>query len=733
MNKRAALLFILFSVAFFILTYRFFVLQFTQTAEGRALRAYAEEKYSKSRTLLAARGTIFDRNGSPLAVDTASYRLIAILSPTVTPQGAEKPSHVTDPKKTAEILANYIDMDEEQIYERLTQDAFQVEFGTAGRNLSYEKKTEIEKLDLPGITFLQETKRSYPNGIFASHLLGFANYEMDEETKEEKLIGQMGLEKTLNDILEGKNGKINYQSDIWGYILPTSNTNVSPPENGSNVYLTIDKKIQSFLEDALSEVEEDYHPKQMMGLVVHAKTGEILAMAQRPTFDPNTREGIEQTWSNIVVEHAFEPGSTMKVFTLAAAVEEGVFNPNEYYLSGRYKVSNTESVYDHNGVGWGQITFLKGIQYSSNVAISYLLEKMGTDTFLNYLHAFHFGEPTGIGLPNEASGRIVYQWPIEKVTTAFGQATSATALQLVQAMTAITNNGSMMKPYIIDKIVDAEGKVVKDYKPEEVNKPISEKTAREVLDILASTVTGEGATGRRFAVEGYEVAGKTGTAEIFDVEQGRYLNGRHDYVFSFIGTAPVNDPELIVYVMVQQPDLNDEIYEYGSVPVSKIFTSVMKSSLEYLNIESDHTVEAARTIIIDDFQGKNVQTVKETMEKQGLVPIVVGNGTKIQSTFPGKDSVLLEGEKILLLTDKNWTMPDMKGWSLADVMKLSVATSMKLSYKGHGFVASQSPKPGAILKEGQGLTVELLPPNEIFKYKETEESGGTDEGSSEGG
>lgn len=732
MNRRAMLFFIFFSFAFFILTYRFFVLQFTQTAEGRALAAYAEEKYSKSRTIMATRGSILDRNGDPLAVDTASYRLIAILSPTVTPEGAKTPSHVTDPEKTAEILADYIEMEEEKIYELLTTDAFQVEFGMAGRNLTYEEKTEIEQLGLPGITFLKEMKRSYPNGMFASHLLGFANYEKDEETGEEKLFGQMGLEKTLDSYLEGHNGKIHYQSDIWGYILPTSNSNIEPPKNGNDVYLTIDKKIQTFLEDAMTEVDKAYRPKQMMGIVAHAKTGEILAMAQRPSFNPNTREGIEKNWKNIIVEEAFEPGSPMKIFTLAAAVEEGVFNPDELYKSGSYKVHG-DTIWDHNDAGWGEITFLKGIQLSSNVAIAKLLEKIGEDTFFNYLQAFKFGVPTDIGLSNEASGKLVYQWPIEKVTTAFGQATSVTALQLIQAMTAITNNGKMMKPYVIDKIVDEDGNVVKEYKPESVSQPISGETAKYVLDVLASTVTSEWGTGRHFAIEGYEVAGKTGTAEIFDPEQGTYLSGWDNYIFSFLGTAPKDDPELIVYVMIQQPDLDEENYEYGSTPVSKIFTSVMKSSLEYLNIETDNTVEPASIIKLDDFAGKPVTAGKQFLESSGLVPVVIGSGGKIQSTFPEAGSTLLEGERVLLLTNQDWTMPNIQGWSLSDVMKLVMSTKLDVSIAGDGFVTSQSISEGTKIKAGMKLELHLTPPEEIFgkKGKQNEENSTFEQATSE--
>ncbi|MCU9612203.1 penicillin-binding protein [Caldibacillus lycopersici] len=721
MNKRAALLFVIFSVLFFSITYRFFVIQITGHAEGKALAAYAAEKYEKERTLEAARGSILDRTGEPLATDTVAYRLVAILDPSVTPEGAEVPNHVADPINTAKALSNVIAMDENDIYKKLTQkDVFQVEFGEAGRNLSYETKAKIDQLKLPGITFIRESMRSYPNGIFASHLLGFASFTNGDDNSD-KLVGQLGLEKTLNSYLEGHDGKIQYKSDVWGYILPNANSEiVKAPKNGTDVYLTIDKKIQTFLEDAMNQVQEDYEPKKMMAIVANAKTGAILAMAQRPTFNPNTREGISDNWNNIIVEEPFEPGSTMKVFTLASAIEEGVFNPNEKYQSGQYKVPGGP-IKDHNNVGWGRITFLEGVQRSSNVAFAYLLEKLGDETFREYLDKFKFGQPTGIELENEASGHIQYEWPIDKVSTAFGQATSVTALQLVQGMTAITNDGKMMKPYVIDKMKDSNGEVVKNYGPKQVGTPISADTASEVLDVLQTVVTSENGTGKLFNIEGYDVAGKTGTAQIYDSVNGGYLDGYDNYVFSFIGTAPKDDPELIVYVMVQQPDLDDDKYEGGSVPVSKIFNPVMKNSLQYLNIEPDVETEAVESNKLPDLAGVSTEKAKATLKELNLQPIIIGNGKTIKTTVPGKDTKLLNNEKILVITDGKITMPDMKNWSLADFMKFVSATSIPFETEGTGYITEQSIKPGTEITKDSVINVKLQSPLEQLEASQQTE------------
>ena len=712
MNKGAAVLFVLFTLLFITLASRFITIQITGEAEGRALASYADHKYTKERTLEATRGSILDRNGELLAFNTVSYRLVAVINPEATPENSSHPYHVVDPEKTANILAQYINMDEAEIYKRLTRKGpWQVEFGDAGRNLTFEEKEAIEQHQLPGIHFIRETKRSYPNGVFASHLIGFARYQDDQKGE---FVGEIGLEKALDAYLQEEDGKIEYKSDLWGYILPHKETHVTAPKDGADVYLTLDKKIQTFLEDAMNQVDKEYSPRKMMGIVLDAKTGEIYAMAQRPTFDPNTREGIEDNWQNIVVETAFEPGSTMKIFTVAAALEEGAFHPDETFPSGAYKVPNGGgTIRDHNYVGWGTITFLEGIQRSSNVAMAYLLERMGTETFRNYLDKFKFGQPTGIGLDHEASGIIHFQWPRDKVSTAFGQATSTTALQLVQAMTAITNDGKMMRPQITSKIVADNGNTIKEYQPEQAGNPISKETARKVREILRSTVTSEHGTARRYDIDGYGVAGKTGTAQIFEPGVGMW-EGRENYIFSFLGFAPFDDPKLIVYIMIQQPDLPHD--EGGSFPVSKIFKMVMKNSLQYLNIEPDG-FEEIDIPDLPDLVGKPVAEAEAALKELNLAPIVIGDGTHVKDMLPAAGEPLIPGEKIMLITDGKLTMPDVTGWSLRDVLKLVSVTGIQFTYEGTGFVVEQNLEPKTVLTEESFLQVKLQPPLDHYRQQ----------------
>lgn len=729
MNAGAAVLFVIFSLLFFILIFRFVTIQVTGEVHGQALAARAQQKYTNEKVIEATRGTIFDRKGEVVAEDTTAYTLVAILNDSVT-TNKKKPKHVSDPAKTAAVLAKYIDMSESEIYKRLTKEkAWQVEFGKAGRDISHQTKQEIEEEKLPGITFLRDSKRFYPNGVFSSHLVGFVE---KEETKDKKTVtaGQLGIEKTLNDELTGKNGSLSFESDLWGFLLPDGEKKVTPAKDGSNIFLTIDKKIQTFVEDAVNRVDEEYKPKKIIAVVADPKTGDILAMAQRPSFHPTTREGLDNSWHNEVVETPIEPGSTMKIFTLAAAVEENKWNPNELYKSGSYKVTeNSRAIRDHNGSGWGTISYLEGLQRSSNVAVAKLVnEKIGTEKFREYLTDFGFDQPTGIDLPNETSGTIVYKWPIEKITTSYGQGTTITPIQLIQAATAVANDGKMMKPRVIDKIVDPNtGDVIKQEEPKSVGEPISAETAKAVRDVLGTVVTGEHGTGKSYAIDGYEVAGKTGTANI--TANGSYLDGASDYLFSFLGMAPKDDPKLIVYVAVQQPEIDH--YYKGSIPTSMIFKSVMKSSLQYLNIKPA-SVEKADSSPVPDVTGMSATEAKSLLESKGFETVVIGDGNQVEEQLPKADIMALEGEKVFIRSSGVMTYPDMTDWSLRDVMKLAQIAEIKLNKAGSGYVTKQSLKPGVPINEGENLIVELETPLQQFEKslkteednEETEEVGG---------
>lgn len=700
-HKGAAICFVFFSLLFFILFVRFVYLQATGVVDGQVLAVEAQKRYFKKQTLEAKRGTIFDRSGEVIAEDIPSYTVAAILDPNM-------PQHVTDPEETARKLAPLLNMNVADVEHILKKKAKQVEFGPNGRGISQTVKQKIEALQLPGITFIRDSKRFYPNGTFASYVVGYAQ---KDETLEE-VVGKMGIEKQFNEQLKEKDGEITYESDPKGFKLPYADEQIVPPQNGKNIYLTIDKHIQTFLEDAMNAVEKQYTPKKMIAIVADPKTGAILAMSTRPSFDPNKRN--IENYFNDAISYPYEPGSTMKIFTLAAAVNEGVFEPNETYQSGSYQIG-PHRVRDHNKVGWGKITFLEGMQRSSNVAFAKIVrEKLGEDRFLQYLHRFRFNEPTGIELPGEKAGNILYRYPIEKVTTGFGQGTSVTPIQQIQAATAIANGGKMMKPYVVDRIVDGDtGKTVMKHEPVVVDTPISKETAEKVLDILETVVTSEKGTGRPYQIEGYRVAGKTGTAQIPD-PKGGYLTGHQNYIFSFLGMAPRENPRLIMYVAVQQPNIS--YTETGAAPVSMIFNSVMKNSLQYLNIEptvKKKQVKKEKSIALPSYIGQSVEQATQSLKKQGLHVTVIGKGTKVRAQFPQAGEYVVAPDRVLLQTDGDAIMPDLTGWSLRDVMKLAELLQLKPSFIGSGYVFRQNIAPGAVIKQNDYVIVELAKPSDI--------------------
>lgn len=700
-------MFLFYGGLFFMLLSRMIFIQVTGEAEGQALAAKAAAKYEREQIINASRGKIVDRNGEIIAEDTLSYRLVAVLSPEAT-ANPKKPKHVNDIEKTAEILAANLPLSKEKIIERLSKDGvYQVEFGKAGRDISHEIMTKISQQKLPGIVFVRDLKRFYPNGTFASHLIGFA---LKEENKDGTFdtVGKMGLEHIYNKQLTGTDGKIQYDSDLWGYLLPNSKEMVSPAKNGYNIHLTLDKTIQNFLEDAMSRVQEQYNPEKIVAMVADPNTGKILAMSQRPSFDPETREGLTTNWLNETIENTIEPGSTMKTFTVAAAMEEKKWDPNAWYQSGKYTLYD-RTIRDHNRKGWGSITYLEGFQRSSNVAMAYLLERLGDEKFLSYLDAFGFGKKTGIDLPNEASGKIISQYPSDRLVSTFGQGSTVTPMQLIQAETAIANDGVMMQPYVIEKIVNpSNDEVMHDSKPKEAGKPISEETAKQMRELLASTVTSENGTAKRFQLSDYTVAGKTGTAEIPD-DRGRYQHGYENYLYSFLGMAPAENPQLVVYVAVSKPKLKDT--EVGSIPVSEIFKSVTENGLKYMNIKPKEVVRTP-PVSIHSFIGQNAKDVQTKLENQQIKTIIIGDGGEIKNQYPLGVTEVLQGSVVILKTDGPIVIPDFKSWSKRNLMIYESLTGIPFEIVGDGFVATQSLSPGTVIKDKGPIVLKLETPEQ---------------------
>lgn len=717
-HMMAGIFIILFMTLFLILTGRFIYIQATGEVNDISLEEWAEQKRTSSYSIGAERGKIFDKNGMVLAYDRPTYRMFAIIDETYSDK-SDDPKHVVEFKETAEKLAAFIDMEASEIeasFENgVAAERFQVEFGKAGRQLTQRQKEDIEDANIPGINFEEESMRYYPNGMFASHIIGFAReseVETEEGTKTE-IDGITGMEKEMNELLSGKNGFISFQRDRYNDRLLDPKEVIQEPEDGDDIYLTLDQKIQTLLDEALSTVDAEYNPERMTGIVMSAKTGEILAMSSRPSFNPNNPGDVEN-WYNDVISTPVEPGSTVKMFTWAAAIEEGVYDGSETYMSGSYNVNERiPPIRDHNGgEGWGTISYDEGFEHSSNVAASKLVwEKIGTEKFLEYIHAFDLDKTTGIDLPGEVAGSVLYNWPREKLTASFGQGSTMTPIQLMKAATAIANDGTMLQPYVIKRIVDSTTRdVIEQKEPTVVSEPISQETAAQVRELLRRVVEEENGTGKPFRLENYTMGGKTGTAQIPD-PNGGYLTGREEFLFSFLGMAPIEDPELIIYVSVQQPDL--EPTEYGSKPVSFIARNVMENSLHYLEIEpenqeSEAPIEKTEVPALID---KNTEETVKGLQDNELKVTVVGNGEKIKQANVTEGETVLSNRHIILVTDEP-SMPDIMGWSKRDVVQLAEMLELQLESFGSGYVVMSGIAEGTPLNPNDYLGVEFLLPHE---------------------
>ncbi|MBB6455024.1 penicillin-binding protein 2B [Salirhabdus euzebyi] len=725
-NITTILLMVVFTGLFLLLFGRLLYIQAAGEVEGVNLLNWADEQRTNSYSLAAERGKILDRTGMVLADNKPAYNMYAILNEEYS-QNSEEPLHVDDPTTTANKLAPLLNMDETKMLQILNDgiraEKFQVEFVPYGQNLNEQTKQEIEALSLPGIYFSKVSERYYPNGQFASHLIGFA-----QKTDEGNFEGAMGIEKYQEEFLSGEPGYISFQRDNYAVKLLNPEEVVKKPIHGNDIYLTIDQKVQTFLEDAMSQVHEQYEPERIMAVVMNPKTGEILGMSSRPSFDPNIRANIEN-WYNDIISYPFEPGSTMKMFTIAAAIDAGVYNGSETYQSGKFTfLEDVRPIYDHKKEGWGPITYDEGFQRSSNVAVSKLVwEKLGTEAFLEYLNRFDFDTKTGIDVAGEIEGHILFDWPSEKLASTFGQGTTVTPIQLMKAASAIANEGKMIKPYVISKVIDSQsGDILQESKPEIVGEPISAETANQVMDLLETVVTSEVGTGKVYGLENYSVAGKTGTAQIPDPETGGFLSGKENYIFSFLGMAPKEDPELMMYVAVKRPKLADT--EIGNEPVSYIFKTVMENSLHYLNIKPDLEKNDfdVQPYVLPDYTGQSIESVQqELVSKQANVK-VVGSGDTVKSILPSAGAEIIPGSNTILLTDGDVLMPDLTNWSLRQVLQLGTLLNIKVDYIGTGYVVKQSIPVGTKMNGNQYLSIALEPPNTVLPA-ETEDTVETNE------
>lgn len=702
-SKIGAVLLVLgFGLLFFTLVLRYSYIMLTGHSSGEDLIMKANEKYLVQSQEQPERGKIYDRNGKVLAEDVERYKVVAIVDKKAS-EGSEKPKHVTDKKETAKKLATVIDMSEEDIEKRLdNKKAFQVEFGQKGADLTYQEKEKIEKMNLPGVTLYPETERFYPNGNFASHLIGIA--QKDPDTGE--LNGAMGVEKIFDSYLSGQKGALSYIHDIWGYIAPNTKKEKTP-QRGDDVHLTIDSNIQVFVEEALDGMVEHYKPKDLFAVVMDADSGEILAYSQRPTFNPETGEDFGKKWANDLYQNTYEPGSTFKNFGLAAAIEEGEFKPDKKYTAEPREVMGSK-ISDWNKVGWGEIPMSLGFTYSSNTLMMHLQDLVGSDKMKEWYEKFGFGESTNGMFDGEATGDIAWDNEAQQKTSAFGQSTTVTPVQMLQAQSAFYNEGNMLKPWFIDSVSNP---VSNDtfYKGEKeiAGKPIKKDTAKKVRAEMDKVVNSEKSNAKNYKIDGYEIEGKTGTAQVADSDNGGYVEGENPYFVSFIGDAPKDDPEVVVYAGMSLAQKNDqEAYESG---VSKAFKPIMENTLKYLNVGDKNSKDKSdvKYSKVPDVEGQETQKAQDKVNSKSLEPIVIGDGEKITKQSVTAEKEALPNSRVLLLTDGDVTMPNMSGWTKEEVIAFEKLTNTKVTTKGSGFVSEQSITEGQKISKKDKIEVTL--------------------------
>jgi cell division protein FtsI (penicillin-binding protein 3) len=573
-----------------------------QVYQAEELSNRARKEYARALTLLPQRGDIADRRGRRLASSVEVYSLYA------------ESIRIDDPKPVAQKLSKLLDLDYLKTYEKLSSKRW---FVWIKRKLTPTQKAEVAELNIPALRFVPETKRIYPNRELASHVLGFVGVDGK---------GLEGLELKFEGDLRGAKGSIPIYRDRLGRTVYREESPERFQPAGGNLVLTLDKTLQYRMENALRKAVTEQRAKSGMAVMMDPWTGEIMALSVFPSYDPNL------FWKypaanrrNRVVVDCFEPGSTMKVFTAMMAVENGSVRPGEaiYCENGRYKVGG-HVVRDTHPHEW--LTLDRIIQVSSNIGALKVGMRLKKPVLYEGLRAFGFGEPTGIDLPGETKGllRPVGNWvTIDFATICFGQGVSISPLQLVTAMSAVANGGMIMRPHVVKHLEDPNGKIIRTFAPQPVRRVVSEKTAKIVGEMLKK-VTEHGGTGSRAAVEGYKVAGKTGTAQKVDPSTGRY-SGRN-FVSSFVGYFPADAPVAALLVMIDEP----RKATYGGLVAAPVFKDIAEQTIPYLGIKPDEVymaegeIDSAATSAATASNASPVLNPAEEAEDPGIMPNLLG-------------------------------------------------------------------------------------------------------------
>lgn len=642
----------LFACGFLAVTARSFYLQVVQHDQ---LIKLAERQHNRTIPITPARGGIFDRTGAALAVSLEMDSLYA------------EPKRITDPAGTAAALAPLIQIPQHELQRKLDSEK---SFTWLARQLPPETTTKIKQLKLAGIGFVKENKRFYPNFEMASHVLGFTGMDPG---------GLEGLERRYDTTILGKTGYLLTERDALGRDVAIRSAVVQDAAPGKNLYLTLDKNIQYFTEKELAKAVEGSRAKSGMALVMDPWTGKVLAMANYPTFNPNSfRQYPSLNLRNRCVSDSFEPGSTFKVFLLSAALEEKLVRPQDGINceNGRYSFGGRIIRDDHPH---GRVSVAEVLKYSSNIGSAKIGLRLGEDRLHRYLKAFGFGDKSGIDLPGEASGglRPVSRWyGTDIATISFGQGVSATAMQLVAATSAVANGGLLMKPYLVERVTDSAGLELQRFEPQTVRRVISTQTAATMAQMMEG-VTQKGGTATNAAIEGFRVAGKTGTAQKVDpVSRGYSATKR---TASFVGFVPAEKPLLTILVVIDEPATSP----YGGVVAAPAFREIAFNTLCYLKAAGvGKACELPKSTTVQAAPIAATQTSAAADAEEGGSIEVAGAGT---------------------------AMPDFRGMSMRRVLQIMEKRQLNLQLRGSGRVIEQHPQPGQVIHGSDEIWVRLAP------------------------
>ena len=672
--------------------------------ENSALNARLREIDIKS-----DRGAIYDRNGNALAISIATDSVY--INPKIVRE-ADARTDLTKRQNKQDVidsLATILELDAADVAEKIEKNA---SFVYIKRHVEDAQAEALKALNYTGVYFLEESKRAYPKGTLASHVIGFAGIDNQ---------GLNGIELQFDDVLLGTPGRFLIEYDGAGNEIPHAAENYIPSEPGNDIYLTLDETVQYVVERELKEVVTEQNATRATALVMEVETGAILGMANYPDYDPNHYGDVESSlWNNFAVSGLYEPGSTFKILTTAMALEERVTTSDEGFYCPGYQYIGKMRMRCHKAAGHGLESFAQGVANSCNPVFVTVSDRVGMSKFYDYLDAFGMTRTTGITLPGEAGSLIVPEKsavPYDLAAMAIGQSNAFTPLQMITAISAVANDGYLMQPYIVSKIVSQDGETVTQTEPKVVRQVISADTSREASAILETVVSS--GTGKPGAVAGYRVAGKTGTAEKVS-ETGGYSTER---VVSFVGYAPADNPKIACLVIVDEPT-----DAHGGSTAGPVFRQIMEDVLRYLGFQKTVTVSDNDTVdevTVPVLDGMHPVDAIESIKAAGLTPIVETQGDTLLTYVPADGTkVQRTGNVYLYCADADSTervMPSLYGKTIKEVDRILSGLGLVATMNGSGLCTSQSILEGTPVEAGTALIVEFHTAEEIEEIKRQEE------------